>query len=50
MAATELTFKPDDGKTLPCREGEERSEYYENASGLRLRVTRPGSRSWFLTC
>jgi hypothetical protein len=49
MAAEELTFTPDDGKTLPCREGEERSEYYESASGLRLRVTQPASRMWFLT-
>lgn len=49
MAAAELTFKPDDGKALACREGEERSEYHESASGLRLRVTRQGARTWFIT-
>lgn len=48
MAAVERTFRPDDGKTLPAREGQERTEYYEPASGLRLRVTRRGARTWLV--
>jgi integrase len=48
MPAIERTFRPDDGKTLPCREGDERTEYHESASGLRLRVTRLGSRTWLV--
>lgn len=42
----DVTFQPEDGKRLPCRDGEERTEYLEIASGLRLRVSRSGSRSW----
>src|SRR5713226_9549746 len=49
MAATEVTFKPDDGKRLPCRPGEERTEYHEPGSGLRLRVTGGGARTWSVT-
>src|SRR5258708_7731041 len=45
----DLTFKPDDGKRLPCRDGKDRTEYHETASGLRLRVTRVGSRTWGVT-
>ena len=44
----DLTFKPDDGKRLPCREGEDRTEYLERATGLRLRVSRSGSRTWLV--
>lgn len=41
----DLTFKPDDGKRLLCREGEERTEYHEAASGLRLRVSSSGAQN-----
>ena len=44
--AIEQTFRPDDGKTLPCRPGEARTEYLEPGSGLRLRVTAAGARAW----
>ncbi len=43
--AIEKTFRPDDGKTLPCRRGEARTEYLEAGSGLRLRVS-PTARTW----
>ena len=42
----DLTFRRDDGKRLPCRDGEDRTEYLELASRLRLRVTRAGARTW----
>jgi integrase len=42
----DLTFRAGDGKRLPCRDREQRTEYVETASGLRLRVTRSGARSW----
>jgi integrase len=42
----DLNFKTDDGRRLQCRAGEERTEYVEVASGLRLRVTRTGARTW----
>lgn len=48
MAAIERTFRPDDGKALPAQGGQERTEYYEPASGLRLRVTRRGARTWLV--
>jgi integrase len=41
-----VTFGPADAKRLPCRPGDERTEYLEVASGLRLRVTRAGARTW----
>ncbi len=44
--AIERTFKPEDGKVLPCRRGEARTEYLEAASRLRLRVTAAGARTW----
>lgn len=42
----EMVFKPGDGSRLPCREGTARTEYREPASGLRLRVSRTGARTW----
>jgi integrase len=42
----DVTFGPHDGRRLLCREGDARTEYTEKASGLRLRVTRAGARSW----
>jgi len=42
------TFKPEDGKRLPCREGEDRTEYHERSTGLRLRVSRSGARTWLV--
>jgi len=44
----DLTFRPDDGKRLPCHDGEDRTEYHEPASGLRLRVSRSGARTWLV--
>jgi integrase len=44
----DLTFQPEDGKRLPCRDGEDRTEYHEPASGLRLRVSRSGARTWLV--
>jgi integrase len=41
-----VTFRPDDGKRLSCRAGEDRTEYVERETGLRMRVTRQGARSW----
>src|SRR5688572_21310410 len=38
-------FQPDDGTRLPCRNGR-RTEYHEPATGLRLRVSPTGARSW----
>jgi integrase len=43
------SFKPEDGKRLPCGDSEERTEYREPASGLRLRVSRSGARTWLVT-
>lgn len=42
----DVTFKADDGSRLPCREGEARTEYREESSGLRLRVSSTGARTW----
>lgn len=42
----ELTFRAGDGARLPCRAGQERTEYRETATGLRLRVTGKGARTW----
>lgn len=47
--AIECAFRPDDGKRLPWRAGAARTEYHETASGLRLRVTASGARSWYVT-
>jgi len=40
------TFAPQDGRRLACRVPKSRTEYLEVASGLRLRVTAAGARSW----
>jgi hypothetical protein len=41
-----VTFGPVDAKRLACRPSDDRPEYLEVASGLRLRVTKKGARSW----
>ncbi|HVO10491.1 MAG TPA: integrase arm-type DNA-binding domain-containing protein, partial [Vicinamibacteria bacterium] len=41
-------FRPNDGKTLPALHGR-RTEYREQASGLRLRVTPGDARSWLVS-
>lgn len=43
-----FVFAPADGRRLPCP-GRGRVEYYEPASGLRLRVTSNGARSWLVS-
>lgn len=40
-------FSPADGTRLPCP-GRGRVEYHERSSGLRLRVTATGARSWVM--
>jgi len=47
-ALTRRNFEPGDGRTLPCISGR-RTEYHEPASGLRLRVTPTGARSWLVS-
>jgi len=42
-----FVFAPADGTRLPCP-GRGRIEYHEAASGLRLRVTATGARSWLV--
>lgn len=42
----DVTFDRDDGRRLPCLDGKSRTEYHEAASGLRLRVTSKGARTW----
>lgn len=44
----DLTFKTEEGKRLQCRDGEDRTEYHEAASGLRVRVSRSGARTWLV--
>jgi hypothetical protein len=44
-ALTRREFVPGDGARLPCLDGR-RTEYREPATGLRLRVTPEGARSW----
>jgi hypothetical protein len=44
--AEETSFRPDDGRTLPCAPGRARSEFVERGSGLRLTVTAAGARAW----
>ncbi len=46
--AIDRTFRPDDGKTLPCRSGEARTEYLEAATALRLRESRLPRGPWGL--
>ena len=46
--AVERTFGAHDGRRLPCVTGEGRTEYHEPATGLRLRVTAQGARTWVL--
>jgi len=46
MAEGVLEFGPHDGQRLKAKPGQERTEYVEQASGLRLTVTANGARTW----
>jgi integrase len=48
LTPREFVFAPGDGVRLPCP-GRDRVEYHEPASGLRLRVTATGARSWVVS-
>ncbi|HKZ31851.1 MAG TPA: Arm DNA-binding domain-containing protein, partial [Vicinamibacteria bacterium] len=48
LTPQEFVFAPYDGARLPCP-GRGRVEYHEQASGLRLRVTAAGARSWVVS-
>jgi len=47
-ATEQRAFGPEDGKQLPCRAGKDRTEYREPGSGLRLRVSAKGARTWLV--
>ncbi len=46
MSLHDASFKANDGTRLRCDPGEARTEFVERATGLRLRVTVGGARTW----
>jgi integrase len=44
--ALEQSFRAHDGRTLRCPEGQDRVEFIERPTKLRLRVSRTGARTW----